>query len=289
MNTNILIIISLNLLLRLKLVIYSCRRMLSKNKAKLIIALQKKKVREESGLFVIEGDKLIREFLEAGYDFRYLVAREEFISGLSSLYLSRAGEITAVSDEELRKVSTLSTPHNALAVLPVFNGELKAGAAGNSLVAALDFIQDPGNLGTIIRAAAWFGIAGIVCSENCVDLYNPKVIQASMGAVMHVPVHYTRLSSFLGEARRKNIPVYGTLLEGRSIYEHRLGANGIILLGNESKGISQEIKPFISEIISIPGPRFSLPGIESLNVSMASAVVFSEFRRRKSGPTDRTP
>jgi RNA methyltransferase, TrmH family len=148
------------------------------------------------------------------------------------------------------------------------------------LTAALDFVQDPGNLGTIIRAAAWFGIKNIVCSSDCVDVYNPKVIQASMGALLHVNVFYLDLRTLLIKAYENKIPVFGTLLEGESIYNHKLCNKGIILLGNESKGISEELIPYITTRINIPGFSKTRPGIDSLNVSMAASIVFSEFFRK---------
>jgi TrmH family RNA methyltransferase len=149
-----------------------------------------------------------------------------------------------------------------------------------NLCVVLDFVQDPGNLGTIIRAAAWFGIGNIVCSDDCVDVYNPKVIQASMGAVLHVNVHYSDITKFAAIARESGVPVYGTFLDGEPIYNHHLAGKGIIILGNESKGISPELVPYITDRITIPGPGAARPGIESLNVSMAASVIFSEFRRQ---------
>jgi len=149
------------------------------------------------------------------------------------------------------------------------------------LCVALDFIQDPGNLGTIIRSAAWFGIRNIVCSDNCVDVYNPKVIQASMGAILNVSVWYLDLVEFLGNARKEKISVYGTLLDGEPVYSKELSRKGVIVLGNESKGISEELIPFITERIMIPKFTSSVHGIESLNVAMAASVIFSEFTRRK--------
>jgi TrmH family RNA methyltransferase len=150
----------------------------------------------------------------------------------------------------------------------------------NQLCVALDFVQDPGNLGTIIRAAAWFGIKNIVCSEDCADVYNPKVIQASMGAILHVNVYYYGLKKLIVLANEKKIPVFGTMLEGESIYDHKLDNKGIILLGNESKGISDELIPFITEKIMIPKFSKAKQGIDSLNVGMAASVVFSEFLRK---------
>jgi TrmH family RNA methyltransferase len=254
--------------------------MLSKNKAKFIISLQKKKKRDEEGLYVIEGDKLVKEFLLAKIPVRLLVAEPEFLSSLSYGMKQYANEIDEISYEELKQISTLKTPHNALAVIPVPDFNMDPGVVLTGLTVALDFVQDPGNLGTIIRAAAWFGIENIVCSEDCVDVYNPKVIQASMGAILHVNVHYYNLKNLLILAAEKKQPVFGTMLEGESIYEHKLDNKGIILLGNESRGISGELIPFVTHKIMIPGVGKAKPGIESLNVSMAASVVFYEFSKK---------
>jgi TrmH family RNA methyltransferase len=151
----------------------------------------------------------------------------------------------------------------------------------DSLFIALESVQDPGNLGTIIRAAAWFGLRHIVCSVNCADVYNPKVIQASMGAILNVTVHYYDLLSLLNEARKKGLPVYGTFLEGESVYVSKLGNRGIILLGNESRGISDDLLPFVTTRLVIPKLSSSIHGVDSLNVGMAASVVFSEFARRR--------
>jgi len=259
--------------------------MISKNKAKFIISLQKKKVRDEEGFFIIEGDKLIKEFLIAKIPVKTLIARPEFLSELPADLTRFVDETEDVSYEELKQISTLKTPHNALAVVPIPEREMDTSEVLNQLCVALDFVQDPGNLGTIIRAAAWFGLKNIVCSENCVDVYNPKVIQASMGAILHVNVYYSDLKKLVVLANEKKIPVFGTMLEGESIYDHKLDNKGIILLGNESKGISDELIPFITEKIMVPGVSKAMPGIESLNVSMAASVVFSEFLRK----ADRLP
>jgi RNA methyltransferase, TrmH family len=256
------------------------RYMISKNKIKFIISLQKKKVREEEGLFVIEGDKLVKEFLLAGIKVKILVAKHEFIKSLPSGAVNLAEETEELSYEELKQISTLKTPHNALAVVPIPENRLEIEEVFKDLSVVLDFVQDPGNLGTIIRAAAWFGIRNIICSDDCVDVYNPKVIQATMGAILHVKVHYINLSEFLIQAAKNNIPVYGTLLEGSSIYSHKLGNKGIIIVGNESRGISEKLIPYITHKIMIPKFSGSKTGIDSLNVGMAASVVFSEFRRK---------
>jgi RNA methyltransferase, TrmH family len=254
--------------------------MISKNKAKFIISLQKKKVREEEQLFVIEGDKLVKEFLADGIAIKTLVAKPEFLSTLSADMRRLINEIEEASYEDLKQISTLKTPHNALAIIPINRSDPDIKKLFNGLTVALDFVQDPGNLGTIIRAAAWFGIKNIVCSSDCVDVYNPKVIQASMGALLHVNVFYYDLRKLLIAAGENEIPVFGTLLEGESIYNHKLGNKGIILLGNESKGISEELVPYITARINIPGFNKAKPGIDSLNVSMAASIVFSEFFRK---------
>jgi TrmH family RNA methyltransferase len=145
---------------------------------------------------------------------------------------------------------------------------------------ALDFIQDPGNLGTIIRAAAWFGIRHIVCSENCVDAFNPKVVQAAMGALLNINIAYCGLKDFLSMANQKKVNVYGTFPEGQSIYSSKLGKKGIILLGNESKGISSDLLKYVTRPLSIPKFTDASAGIDSLNVGMAASIVFSEFARR---------
>jgi TrmH family RNA methyltransferase len=254
--------------------------MISKNKAKFIISLQKKKVRDEEKLYVIEGDKLVREFLVAGISLKTLIAKPEFIGSLP-IDLSRiAGEIETVSYEELKKISTLKTPHNAIALVPIPEKQFDPGEIFKNLCVALDSVQDPGNLGTIIRAAAWFGIKNIICSFDCVDVYNPKVVQSSMGALLHVNVFYQDLKDVFLSAQIKKASIFGTLLEGESIYSHKLDTKGIILLGNESRGISGEIIPFITHKIMIPKFCDARQGIDSLNVSMAAAIIFSEFIRK---------
>lgn len=254
--------------------------MISKNKAKFIISLQKKKVRDEERLFIIEGDKLVKEFLAAKIPVKTLIARPEFLSSLPDDLTRFVNEIEDVSYEELKQISTLKTPHNALAIIPVPDRNLDTNDVLKGLCVALDFVQDPGNLGTIIRAAAWFGIKNIVCSEDCVDVYNPKVIQASMGALLNVSVFYNDLKKLFTSAAKNKIPIFGMMLEGDSIYNHKLDNKGIILLGNESKGISDELIPFITEKIMIPKFSKAKQGIDSLNVGMAASVVFYEFLRK---------
>lgn len=254
--------------------------MVSKSKTNYVISLKRKKTRTDEGMFVIEGDKIVRDFLSAGVRLKLLFAVEEFLDSIGTEAGKLVGEVIPVSPEELRKLSSFVTPHNALAVLPMFEHNFNIQDIKRDIGVALDFVQDPGNLGTIIRTAAWFGISNICCSHDCVDLYNPKVIQASMGAILHVKVFYTDLKLLLEEARNEKIRIFGTVIDGEQVYSHSLGSNGIILLGNESKGISKELQPLITDRISIPKFSDARYGIDSLNVSMAASIIFSEFRRR---------
>ncbi len=255
--------------------------MITRQQAKMILSLQKRKVREENSLFVIEGDKLVREYIMAGNRVSLLAGKPEWIDGEPEKVISGADEVVTVSYDDLRRISSLKTPHNVLAVgamkkLP-YSDELLNG----SLTLVLEYVQDPGNLGTIVRIAAWFGIKNIICSPDCVDFYNPKVIQASMGAFIHVMVYYRLLEPILGKAQARGINVYGATMDGKSIYESALGSEGLLLLGNESKGISDKLLSYVTERITIPGPEKPLAGIESLNVSIAAAIICSEFARRK--------
>lgn len=254
--------------------------MISTSKTKFFLSLQKKRVRDDKRLYIIEGDKLVNEFIQSGTRLRLLAAKPEFIDSLLPEDKAIIDEIITAGFDELKRISSLKTPHNAVAIVsfPEYTTDLSK--ILENLCVALDFVQDPGNLGTIIRAAAWFGIKDIVCSQNCVDVYNPKVIQASMGALLKVRIHYTELASLLSFALKRNLPVYGALLEGESLYSSELGNKGVILLGNESKGISGDLFPFITKKIMIPLFNRSESGIDSLNVSMAAAVIFSEFARR---------
>jgi TrmH family RNA methyltransferase len=257
--------------------------MLSKNRSRFIVSLQKKKVREEEGMFVIEGDKIVKEFLAAGVSLKTLIAKKEFISGLTPAFKEQIIEIEDASYEELKQISTLKTPHNAVAIVGMPEKKINIEEIITRLCAALDCVQDPGNLGTIIRAAAWFGIRNIVCSPDCVDVFNPKVVQASMGAILHVNVFYSELKHFMETALDNNIAIYGTVLDGKPVYSQNLAGKGVILLGNESRGISADLIPLVTNKIMIPGAGIGMPGIESLNVGMAASVIFSEFQRQTGG------
>jgi len=260
---------------------YNRRKVISRNRINFIISLQKKKVREQEKLFVIEGDKIVKDFLFAKVPVKTLVAKPEFLNSLPLVHKQGIDEIIPAGYDDLKKVSSLKTPHNALAVVRMPDISIKIEDIKKGLTVALDFVQDPGNLGTIIRSAAWFGIKNIYCSENCVDIYNPKVIQASMGSILYVKVHYTDLHMLFRSARNEEIRIYGAVLEGESIYSCKLGTTGIIFLGNESKGISDDLIPYLTDRIMIPRNSGAEAGIDSLNVGMAASVIFSEFTRSR--------
>ncbi len=255
--------------------------MLNKKNISFIVSLQKKKVREEYRLFIIEGDKLVREFLAAGQSVKTLAAKPEFLDSLPVRQKQEIDEIIPCSYEELKRISSMKTPHNALAIVEMPEMKTEPEDMGKGLAVALDFIQDPGNLGTIVRAAAWFGIKNIYCSENCVDVFNPKVIQASMGAILHVKVVYTDLHVLFRNVLRDGIKIYGATLDGNSIYSRELENRGIIFFGNESRGISRDLASYITDKIMIPSKDGPAAGIDSLNVGMAASVIFSEFTRNK--------
>lgn len=237
--------------------------MLSKNQVKLIQKLHQKKYRNELNLFIVEGKKSINEFLQAGYTPQLLIATEAFTASVPQHL------ITPVSKDELRKVSTLQNPDEGLAVFeqPKHKGILQEG-----VIVALDNVQDPGNLGTIIRLCDWFGVETLLCNTQTVDCYNPKVVQASMGSLTRVAVHYLDLAAFLTTA---DLPVYTMDLEGENLYTATFPKDCILILGNEANGISSEVRALSNEVITIP--RFSQhQRTESLNVAMAGAIILSE-------------
>jgi RNA methyltransferase, TrmH family len=251
--------------------------MLNRNQIKIIHSLKIKKFRKEHKLFVAEGSKTVSELFSSSYNIRWLIATKTWLQENNYLInrknINREGVYEA-EESEMKKISFLTTPQDVIAVaeIPEENFNIRS---INNLALALDDIQDPGNLGTIIRIADWFGINHILCSEGCVDLYNPKVIQAAMGSFTRVRLIYTNLKDVLEKAANSNLPVFGAFLDGENIYAMKKEPKGIIVMGNEGKGISAEIEELINKKITIP--RFG--GAESLNVSVATAVICSEFRR----------
>lgn len=237
---------------------------LSQNKIKQIRCLQQKKCRDEHNLFVVEGEKMVEEVLmSAPSQVEFCVSTADFNSEHTT-----GVEWYQCDGETLKRCSSLKTPNKVIAVVR----KMVFPETRTSFVLALDAVQDPGNMGTIMRLADWFGVEKIICSRTTVDVYNPKVIQASMGAFLRIQVDYTDLKSYFQETR---LPVFGALLEGENIYKTVVQPAGILLMGNEGNGISEELKQFITHPISIPRRG----GAESLNVSIATGILLSEFFR----------
>jgi TrmH family RNA methyltransferase len=257
--------------------------MLSKNKIKLIHDLKQKKARTETGLFIMEGDKMVTEVLvNRNLEVRDLIATSEWL--LRNRYLLHKGilEVTEVTETEFRKVTLFESPSGVMALVPLPEIKVDEKDLAEQLSVSLDTIQDPGNLGTIIRTADWFGIRNIFCSPGCADCFNPKVVQSSMGAVLRVKVHYTELDLLLENLNRlDHYTVYGSYLEGKSIYEEEPELFGMLVFGNESKGIHPTLKKYIHLPLSIPSFPVHGGHVESLNVSAAFAVFCSEFFRKR--------
>lgn len=250
--------------------------MISKSLLKQIKALELKKFRNESGLFIAEGSKTVLDLIELGMKAEKIIATQEWLERHT---LKSDCEIVVVNNEEMERASLQRTPQGIMGIFRQQQNCIDHTAPEHELCLALDGIQDPGNMGTIIRIADWFGIENIYCSNGCVDVYNPKTIQATMGAIGRVKIHYTNLPEFI-KSLKKEIPVYGTFLDGEDIYKKELSGNGIIIMGNEGNGISEECSALIKDRVLIPNYPAGRSTSESLNVSIATAIICSEFRRR---------
>lgn len=246
---------------------------ISNNEIKRVKALQQKKFRDETGLFVVEGEKMVDEARHSGFSIENIYLRNE------------------IGEDAMKRISALSSPSPALAVvrrpadidvseISELDGLLDEGG----LFLALDTIRDPGNLGTIIRIADWFGIKAIFASKDTVDIFNPKVVQSTMGAVFRVRFHYVDLPSLTEHIVNAGGKVFGTFLDGRNIYERDLDSGrtkpSVIVIGNESEGISEAVESHVSDRLYIPPYPADSPGSESLNAAIATAITVAEFRRR---------
>jgi len=257
--------------------------MLSKNQIKYLNSLKQKKVRDELQLFIAEGAKIVPEIIHSRIVVKELYATEAFLS--KHTHLPSSILVTEISSKELERISCLTTPNDVFAVCEMPKLTLEYPNLTNKLNILLDEIKDPGNLGTIIRIADWFGIETVICSTDTVDVFNPKVVQSTMGSIARIQVHYTNLTDLLQHnSSAEKLNVYGALLEGESIYKQQLKANGFILIGNESHGINKTLQSFITNRISIPSFSHLLSskgeGAESLNAAIATAIICSEFRRK---------
>lgn len=266
--------------------------MLSKNQLKLIRQLEQAKHRRSQRLFVAEGPKVVGDLLRHGFRPQLLIATDAWqpqpgapdsattsLGGRGSAP-SAMTDVQRVTDEELRRASFLQHPQQVLALFPIPPSPTPQPPSPDTLTLALDGVQDPGNLGTIIRLADWFGIGTIVCSEETADAWNPKVVQATMGSIARVDIVYTDLAGMLDKLP-EGTPVYGTLLDGNNIYSQELTRGGIIIMGNEGNGLTEKVRRRVNRRLLIPSYRTD-DTAESLNVAIATAIVCAEFRRRGS-------
>ncbi|HCE54710.1 MAG: TrmH family RNA methyltransferase [Lutibacter sp.] len=238
---------------------------LSKNQLKIIKSLHQKKYRTAHHLFVAEGTKIVAEFLNSTFELEQLFC-------IDTAIYKNIEKVTEISEIELKKISTLVTPNNVLALfkIPSTTTSIKSG-----LIVALDEINDPGNLGAIIRLCDWFGVDQLICSNNTVDCYNQKVVQSSMGSLARVSIIYMDLGDYL---QQSELPKYAANMEGENVYKSKLTKNAVLIMGNEANGISDSILKLVTNTISIP--RFgTLKQTESLNVATATAILLSEFKR----------
>ena len=246
---------------------------MTKAEIQFVRSLADKRVRDAERLFVAEGDKLIGEILRSGLRVRNIYALEGHF----------ADQAECVTAKEMERISQLKTASTSLAVVEQPRHKTPSKAAADKLSLALDGVQNPGNLGTIIRLADWFGVEDIFCSEDTADCFNSKVVQATMGAILRVKVHYLPLAEFLRRTAESGVAVYGTMLDGDNIYDAELGAEGVIVMGNEGKGVSDECAATFTHKLLIPTYPAERQGSESLNVAMATGIVCAEFRRRIRG------
>ncbi|PID69712.1 MAG: RNA methyltransferase [Flavobacteriales bacterium] len=240
--------------------------MLSKNQIKLITSLQQKKYRNKHGCFIAEGEKLVWELIKAAYRLENLYCTKAVANDFKRY------KPIILPESSLKKISILKTPNSVLAVFKI--PKCKA-IQTSGLILALDKVRDPGNLGTIIRLCDWFGVAQLVCSEDTVDCYNPKVVQATMGSLARVSIVYTNLETYLKQVKS---PVYGAFMDGKPVYKLVLPQNAVLIMGNEANGISNSVQACVNNLVSIPKYN-STATVESLNVATATAILLNEFRR----------
>ena len=251
--------------------------MISKNQIKYIHQLELKKFRKQEGLFIAEGHKVVGDLLRAGFKPRQIFAVQDWITDNSSQLSVLDSQLSEVNLEELTRLSLLQHPQQVLALFPIPD-EQTIPSPKNALSILLDNVQDPGNLGTIIRIADWFGIDTIYCSLGTVDAWNPKVVQATMGSIARVHIKYVD-PHLLFDSIPDKFPVYGTFLDGNNIYTQQLSQQGIIVMGNEGNGISDAVRSRVTHKLLIPDFHKG-DTADSLNVAIATAITCSEFRRR---------
>ena len=245
--------------------------MLSKSQISFLKSLQQKKFRIEHGMFLVEGYKSVFDFANSAYS----IVTIYYTNAIDPKLLKLSGKInfSEISLTDIEKISSLKSPQDIIALVKIPDWPLlNASALKNKFAIALDGIQDPGNMGTIIRTADWFGINHIICSDDTVDVYNPKVVQATMGSLAHVNIYYVELSHFLKDIK---LPIFGALLHGSNIYQTNFGAEGMLVMGNEGNGLRPEIIELVQHAVTIPRTGEA----ESLNVGIATAIFCSEIKR----------
>jgi len=250
--------------------------LITRNKIKQYSQLKQKKYQKENNLFIAEGIKTIKEFLQERFEYEAII-HSESVNEITGKFKIDLHKCFKVDFSTINKISSFKSPQPVLGVFNIPSKTLLYEEIEKKLTIFLDDVKDPGNLGTIIRIADWFGIENIVCSKETVDAYNPKTVQSSMGSLARVNVFYTDLPQLL---KKTKSVIYGTHLKGKNIYTMELNPNGCIVFGNESKGISKEIDSLISERILIPGFPNNKKSIDSLNISVSAGIVCAEFRRR---------
>ena len=252
--------------------------LLSKAKIRLIRSLEQKKYRVQHGLFVLEGDKAVREALDSTLTVEYLLAKLAWLEQPSS---TKANHIIEINDQELSQISFLKTPNQAIALVQIPYYPLDFAELTGGLSLYLDQIQDPGNLGTIIRIADWFGIRHVLCGQGCADPFSPKTVQSTMGAIIRVKTNQTDVGFFRQlKIYQPDFPVFGAFLDGDNLYHTPLPTKAVMMMGNESKGISEAVAQYVDQRLLIPSYSSGEPTSESLNVATAAAIICAEFRRR---------
>lgn len=243
---------------------------MTKAEIQFVRSLADKRVRDAEGLFMAEGEKLIEEIISSQLPIRHIY----------STHNDFGGRAETVSSKEIERLSQLKTASQCVAIVEKPRWKMPAVADAKRLSLALDGVQNPGNMGTIIRLADWFGVEDIFCSEECADCFNPKVVQATMGAILRVRVHYVDLAALLQRTAAEGTPIYGTMLDGENLYDSEFEPRGVIVMGNEGQGVSKACQQHFSHRLLIPAYPADRQGSESLNVAMATGIICAEFRRR---------
>ena len=285
LRANIIVFIWLNRYYKwsdVQIKIRKVKILLPKNQIKFINSLKEKKYRQLHNLFIVEGDKIVTEIIQqdpSKIEQLYLTEKWYRKSEIGSLQ-SHSSQIFILKSGEMERISSFKSPPEVIALIKIPHFQLDYDEIAGNFSLVLDKVQDPGNLGNIIRIADWFGIQHIICSFDCADCYNPKVLQSTMGSIMRVKTHYTNLSLFLQKLTSlPDFGIYGTFINASNIYASGLLPAGVIIMGNESKGISKALFPYIREKISIPAFQNRNRRIDSLNVAAATAIICAEFRR----------